>query len=96
MTLTEADEECVQQIAHNIRECKNLFGTATFKVTNLVTGKEIDEETASFLLSCIRKREECYKEFRTTRLFNKTRNFLIQFRKFSDKEYSSSKQKAGR
>ena len=70
MTLTEADEECVQQIAHYIRECKNLFDTANSKVTTLVTGKEIDEETASSLLSCIRKGEECYKEFRTTRLFN--------------------------
>ena len=49
MTLTEADEECVQQIAPYIRECKNPFDTATSKVTNLVTGKEIKKLHLSFL-----------------------------------------------
>ena len=76
-TLTEADEECVEQIITYIGERKNPFDTAiTTKVTNIVTGKEINKETSSFLINCIKKGEENYNEFRQARLIDKTKNLM--------------------
>ena len=54
-TLTEADEECVEQIVNYIAVRNNPFDTATSTVTNIVTGKEIDAVTASFLIDCMWK-----------------------------------------
>ena len=58
-TLTEADEECVEQIVTYIAERNNPFDTSiTTKVTNIMTGKEVNKETSSFLINCIKKGEE--------------------------------------
>ena len=76
-TLTEADEECIQQIVTYIAERNNPFDTAiTTKVTNIVTWKEVNKETSSFLINCIRKGEENYNEFRQARLIDKTRKLM--------------------
>ena len=76
-TLTEADEECVEQIVTCIGERNNPFNTAiTTKVTNIVTGKEVNKETSSFLINCIKKGEENYNEFRQARLIDKTKNLM--------------------
>ena len=73
-TLTEADEECVEQIVTYIGERNNPFDPAiTTKVTNIVTGKEVNKETSSFLIHCMKKGEENYNEFRQARLIDKTR-----------------------
>ena len=52
-TLTEADEECIEQIVTYIAERNSPFDTAiTTKVTNIVTWKEVNKETSSFLINC--------------------------------------------
>ena len=68
-TITEADEECVEQIVNHIAVWNNPFDTALSTVTNMErTGKEIDAETASFLINCVRKGEGRYSKFSMTRL----------------------------
>ena len=76
-TLIEADEECVEHIVNYIAVWNNPFDTTTSTVTNIVTGKETDAETASFLIDSVRKREESYSNFRMTK------KLLIQFRKLT-------------
>ena len=66
-TLIQADEEYVERIVNYIAVRNNPFDTATSTVTNIVTGKAIDAETASFLIDCVRKGVESYSKFRTTR-----------------------------
>ena len=75
--LTEADEECVEQIVTYIAERNNPFDTSiTTNVTNIVTGKEVNKETSSFLINCIKKGEENYNEFRQARLIDKTKKIM--------------------
>ena len=70
-SLIEADEECVVQIGNYIAERNNPFDTSSVtKLTNLVTGKEMDEET-SFLLACVKTVEDNYNRFREARLIDK-------------------------
>ena len=70
-SLIEADEECVVQIGNYIAERNNPFDTSSVtKLTNLVTGKEMDEET-SFLLACVKAGEDNYNRFREARLIDK-------------------------
>ena len=71
-SLIEADEECVVQIGNYIAERNDPFDTSSVtKLTNLVTGKEMDEETSSFLLSCVKTGEDNYNRFREARLIDK-------------------------
>ena len=75
--LTEADEECVEQIVTYIAERNNPFDTSiTTNVTNIVTEKEVNKETSSFLINCIKKSEENYNEFRQARLIGKTKKIM--------------------
>ena len=48
-------------------------------MTNIVTGKAIDAETATFLIDGVRKGVESYSNFRTTRLLNKTKKLFDLF-----------------
>ena len=76
-TLTEGDEEYVEQIVTYTAERNNPFDTSiTTKVTNIVTGKEVNKETSSFFINCIKKGEENYKEFRQARLIDKTEKIM--------------------
>ena len=71
-SLIEADEECVVQIGNYIAERNNPFDTSSVtKLTNLVTGKEMDEETSSFLLACVKTGEDNYNRLRKARLTDK-------------------------
>ena len=82
-SLIEVDEESVEQIVSYIAERNNPFDTATSKVTNIVTGKDVDTETASFLINFIKNREECYDDYRTTRLLNKTKKLFVPIQKIN-------------
>ena len=80
-TLTEADEECVEEIVTNIAERNNPFDTSiTTEVTNIVTGKEVNKET-SFLINCMKEGEENYNKFRQARLIDKTKKIIDPFTK---------------
>ena len=82
-SLIEADEECVVQIGNYIAERNNPFDTSSVtKLTNLVTGKEIDEKTSSFLLACVKTGEDSYNRFREARFIDKKRNYLIPSQRF--------------
>ena len=71
-SLIEADEECVVQIGNYIAERNNPFDTSSVtKLTNLVTGKGMDEETSSFLLACVKTGEDNCNRFREARLIDK-------------------------
>ena len=71
-SLIEADEECMVQIGNYIAERNNPFDTSSVtKLTNLVTGKEMDEKTSSFLLACVKTGEDNYNRFREARLIDK-------------------------
>ena len=80
-SLIEVDEKCVEQIVSYIAERNNPFDTGTSRVTNIVTGKEVDTETVSFLINCIKNGEECYDDYRTTRLLNKTKKLFDPIKK---------------
>ena len=74
---TEADEKCVDQIVTYIAKRNNPFDTSiTTKVTNIVTGKEVNKETSFFLINCIKKGEESYNELTQARLIDKTKKIM--------------------
>ena len=50
-------------------------------MTKTVTGKEIDEETVFFLIDYVRKGEESYSNFRTTRLLDKAKKLFDPIQK---------------
>ena len=73
-TLTEADRESVEKIVTYIAERNNPFDMSiTTNVMNIVTGKEVNKETSSFLINCVKKGEKTYSEFRQARLIDKTK-----------------------
>ena len=82
-SLIEADEECVVQIGNYIAERNNPFDTSSgTKLTNLVTGKEMDEETSSFLLACVKTGEDNYNSSEKQDSQIKKKNYLIPSQMF--------------
>ena len=93
-TLIEADEECAEQIVNYIAVRNNHSDIATSTVTNIGHGKETDGETAFFLIDCVRREEESYSNFRTTRLLNKTNKLFDPIQKINKiKKMSSASKK---
>ena len=61
------------QISNYIAERINPFDeSSATTLTNVVTGKEIDKDTSSFLLDCVEIGEASYHRFREARLVNRT------------------------
>ena len=68
-SVTEADEENVNLIFDYVDHRFNPFNLKKLKLTNIVTGEEID---GSFLLNCFTLGEERYKTYYETRLINES------------------------
>ena len=71
-TVSYADGKCVQQLFDYINERQNPFDTSNKEIKNFVTGTEIEQNAAEFLLTSIEKGESYYQEFKSTRLVKKT------------------------
>jgi hypothetical protein len=81
-TKTETDDACVEFVYNYISQRTNPFDiSSTCKVTNIVTGKQIEHVLSHFLINCITEGEKGYNEFKLSRLENKTKNFLIPYRR---------------
>ena len=55
-----------------VSERSNPFDLSSTTLTNIVTCKQVDRDTTSFLIDCLKDGEDQYQQFRTLRLQKKT------------------------
>ena len=58
VSVTKHDLEAVEQIMSYVSERSNPFDLSSTTLTNIVTGKQIDRDTASFLIDCLKDGED--------------------------------------
>ena len=73
---SEHDNECVEQMNSYVLRKGNPFNPDDVSIKNLVTKAQFDDETCTFLLSCIDEGEVRYKEFIRTRFEEKTKKIF--------------------
>ena len=65
VSATKHDLEAVEQVMSYVSERSNPFDLSSTTLTNIVTGKQIDGDTISFLIDCLKDGEDQYQQFRT-------------------------------
>ena len=90
-TTTYENEKCVQKICAYILQRGNQFEVETeIRLMKIVTGKHLDTEKAVYLLTCIETGEKSYKEFKITRMADKSKKL---FDKISKNNIGSKRKK---
>ena len=90
---TRLDEECVMNLFEYILDrCQPFeFSNSSNAMSNIVTGKQLNEEETKFLLGCLERGSSLYEGFKKTRLVDKSLNLFDKIPKSRKSKKLSTK-----
>ena len=91
----QSDENCIKQLQEHIETTQqNPFNVQPPQsLSNIVTGKKLDNENVLALQQCLEDGEKSYSKYRTERLVEKTQKLLDTIKKPATKKKTRTKEK---